>query len=170
MKLEDYIKNVPNFPIEGIQFKDITPLLNDKDAFKESVNQIAEFGKKVGCNLVMGPESRGFIFGCPVAIELNTGFVPIRKPGKLPRKTVEVSYDLEYGKNTLCIHEDSIKKNDKVLIIDDLLATGGTLEAAIELVEKLGGVVVGIAVVIELVDLNGKEKIKDIPYISLIKY
>ena len=154
MNLKDYIKDVPNYPKEGILFKDITPLLLDKDAF----------------NVVLGPESRGFIFGCPVAYKNKIGFVPVRKPGKLPRKTIEESYDLEYGSNTLCIHEDAIKEGDKVIIIDDLLATGGTLEAAIKLINKCKAEVVGIACVIELVDLKGREKIKNINVKTLIEY
>ena len=118
----------------------------------------------------MGPESRGFIFGCPVATKMGVGFVPIRKPGKLPRRTIEESYDLEYGSNTLSIHEDAIKEGDKVIIIDDLLATGGTLEAAVKLVNRCNAEVVGIGCVIELQDLNGKEKIKDINVKCLISY
>ena len=170
MNLKDYIKDVPNYPKEGILFKDITPLLLDKDAFNFVVDEIASFANSVGANVVLGPESRGFIFGCPVAYKNKIGFVPVRKPGKLPRKTIEESYDLEYGSNTLCIHEDAIKEGDKVIIIDDLLATGGTLEAAIKLVNKCKAEVVGIACVIELVDLKGREKIKDINVKTLIEY
>ncbi len=170
MKLEDYIENVPNFPIEGIQFKDITPLLRDKDAFHEACKRLADFGKRVGANVVIGPDARGFIIGCPVAYEMNVGFIPVRKPGKLPRKTVFEEYKLEYGTNKLCIHEDSLKPGDRVLIIDDLLATGGTVEATIHLCEKLGAKVVGIGFLIELLDLKGKDHIKDIEYLSLIKY
>ncbi len=170
MNLENYIKNVPNFPIEGIQFKDITPLIGNGEAFKEATRQFKEFATKCGAQVIMGPESRGFIFGCPTAVEMCVPFVPIRKPGKLPRETVSESYALEYGTNTIEIHKDSISKGDKVVIIDDLLATGGTLEAAIKLVEKLGGEVVGVAVLIELVDLKGKEKLSNIPFCSLIQY
>ena len=170
MNLKDYIKDVPNYPKEGILFKDITPLLLDKDAFNFVVDEIASFANSVGANVVLGPESRGFIFGCPVAYKNKIGFVPVRKPGKLPRKTIEESYDLEYGSNTLCIHEDAIKEGDKVIIIDDLLATGGTLEAAVKLVKKCKAEVVGIACVIELVDLKGREKIKNINVKTLIEY
>ena len=170
MNLKDYIKDVPNYPKEGILFKDITPLLLDKDAFNYVIDEIASFANSIGANVVLGPESRGFIFGCPVAYKNKIGFVPVRKPGKLPRKTIEESYDLEYGSNTLCIHEDAIKEGDKVIIIDDLLATGGTLEAAIKLVNKCKAEVVGIACVIELVDLKGREKIKDINVKTLIEY
>ena len=170
MKLEDYIANVPNYPIEGIQFKDITTLLVNGEAFKESIDKLAEFGRKVGANVVMGPDARGFIFGCPVAYAMGVGFVPVRKPGKLPRKTISVSYTLEYATNTLEINIDAFKKGDKVLIIDDLMATGGTVEASIKLAEKLGAEVVGVATLIELEELKGKEKIGNIPFLSLIKY
>ena len=170
MNLKDYIKDVSNYPKEGILFKDITPLLLDKDAFNYAIDEISTFAKKIGANVVLGPESRGFIFGCPVAYKNQIGFVPVRKPGKLPRKTIQESYDLEYGSNTLCIHEDAIKEGDKVIIIDDLLATGGTLEAAVKLVEKCKAEVVGIACVIELVDLKGREKIKNINVKTLIEY
>jgi adenine phosphoribosyltransferase len=170
MNLKDYIKDVPNYPKEGILFKDITPLLLDKDAFNFAIDEISAFANSVGANVVLGPESRGFIFGCPVAYKNKIGFVPVRKPGKLPRKTIQESYDLEYGSNTLCIHEDAIKEGDKVIIIDDLLATGGTLEAAVKLVNKCKAEVVGIACVIELVDLNGREKIKNINVKTLIEY
>ena len=170
MNLKDYIKDVPNYPKEGILFKDITPLLLDKDAFNFVVDEIASFANSVGANVVLGPESRGFIFGCPVAYKNQIGFVPVRKPGKLPRKTIQESYDLEYGSNTLCIHEDAIKEGDKVIIIDDLLATGGTLEAAVKLIKKCKAEVVGIACVIELVDLNGREKLKNINIKTLIEY
>ena len=170
MELKNYIKDVPNYPKEGILFKDITPLLQDGEAFNFAVEELASFAKECGATIVMGPESRGFIFGCPVATKMNIGFVPIRKPGKLPRKTIDESYDLEYGSNTLSIHEDAIKKGDKVIIIDDLLATGGTLEAAVKLVNRCGAEVVGIGCIIELKDLNGREKIKNINVKCLISY
>ena len=170
MKLENYIAAVEDFPTEGILFRDITPLLQNGEAFKYACDQITEFAKEVGATIVVGPESRGFIFGCPVANNLNIGFAPVRKPGKLPRETIEEKYDLEYGSNTLCIHSDAIKPNDKVVIIDDLLATGGTLEAAIKLVNKCGAEVVGIGCVIELVDLKGREKVNNIKVHTLIQY
>ena len=170
MKFEDYIVNVPNFPKEGIQFKDITPLLNNGKAYKAAIDELANWGKELNANVVMGPDARGFIIGCPVAYAMGVGFVPVRKPGKLPRKTVEEKYDLEYGSNVLCVHEDAIKKGDRVLIIDDLLATGGTLKATIDLVQKLGGEVAGIGLLIELEELNGKDLIKGYKYKSLIKY
>ncbi len=170
MNLKDYIYDVPNYPKEGILFKDITPLLQNGQAFNMATNELSKFAQECGATIIMGPESRGFIFGCPVANKLNLGFVPVRKPGKLPRETIEEKYDLEYGSNTLCIHKDAIKKGDKVVIIDDLLATGGTLEAAIKLVNKCGAKVVGIGCVIELVDLNGREKLNNVNVKCLISY
>ena len=170
MNLKDYIVDVPNYPKEGILFKDITPLLQNGDAFNEATNRLVDFAKRCGANLVVGPESRGFIFGCPVANKLGVGFVPIRKPGKLPRATIDEKYDLEYGSNVLSIHEDAIKAGDKVVIIDDLLATGGTLEAAVKLIKRCGAEVVGIGCVIELVDLNGKEKLNNVNIECLISY
>ena len=170
MNLKNYIKDVPNFPQEGIIFKDITPLLGDGEAFKYTCELIKDFVVKQGANVIVGPESRGFIFGCPVATSLNIGFVPIRKPGKLPREVITESYSLEYGKNELCMHVDAIKPGDKVVIIDDLLATGGTLRATCNIIEKLGGEVVGIATVIELVALNGREAVEGYPVFTLIEY
>ena len=170
MNFNDYIADVKDFPKEGILFKDITPLMQDGEAYKASCDEFIKFAKEQGADVIMGPEARGFIFGCPTAYALNIGFVPVRKPNKLPRETVQVSYDLEYGSNTLCIHSDSIKSGQKVVIIDDLLATGGTVEATVKLVEKLGGKVVGCAFLIELLDLKGREKLKDIPVKTLLAY
>jgi len=170
MNLEKFIKDVKDFPQEGIIFKDITPLLGNGEAFKYACEQIKEFAVKQGATVIVGPESRGFIFGCPVATSMNIGFVPIRKPGKLPREVITESYSLEYGKNELCMHVDAIKPGDKVLIVDDLLATGGTLKATANIVEKLGGEVVGIATVIELVALNGREAIKKYSIFTQLKY
>ena len=167
---ENYIKSVMNFPIEGINFRDITPLLADSKAFKHACDDLTSMAKEVGAEVITGPESRGFFFSCPVAYNLGAGFVPIRKPGKLPRETEQVSYDLEYGKNTLCLHKDAIKPGQKVVIIDDLLATGGTMKAAANLVEKLGGEVVGLFFVIELEDLKGREFLKGYNVQSLIRY
>ena len=170
-KYENYIASIPNFPKEGILFRDVTPLLEDGEAFYNACLDLTEYAKKVGAEVIVGPESRGFIFGSPIATNLKIGFVPVRKPGKLPRKTISKSYDLEYGSNTLCIHEDSIKKGQKILIVDDLLATGGTVKAAIDLVESLGGIVVGCAFLIELVDLKGREVIgKNYPVYSILEY
>jgi adenine phosphoribosyltransferase len=170
MNLKDYIANVPNFPIEGIQFKDITPLIGDGAAFKYATDQFVAFTKEIGADIIVGPDARGFIFGCPVATQLEMGFIPVRKPNKLPREVISYSYDLEYGSNTLCLHKGDIKPGQKVLIIDDLLATGGTIEATISLVEQSGAEVAGIAFLIELEDLKGREKLKGYNVLSLMKY
>ncbi|MDD4212092.1 MAG: adenine phosphoribosyltransferase [Bacilli bacterium] len=170
MDYRKYIKDVPDFPIPGILFRDITPLMGDGEAFSQACNELTEFAAKVGTDVVVGPESRGFIFGCPIAYHLGVGFVPVRKPKKLPRETVEVSYSLEYGVNTLCIHRDAIRPGQKVLIVDDLLATGGTIKAAIQLVESLGGIVSGVAFLIELTDLKGRDLLKGYQIKTLIQY
>ncbi len=170
MDIKKYVAEIPNFPKEGILFRDITPLMNNGEAYKYATKTICEFAKEVGAELVVGPEARGFIFGCPVAYELGLGFVPIRKPGKLPRETISYAYDLEYGSNTWCVHADAVKKGQKVLIIDDLLATGGTVEATIKLIEQMGGEVVGCAFLIELVDLKGRDLIKGYNVKTLIQY
>ena len=170
MDFKKYIEDIKDFPEEGIIFRDVTPLLEDKDAFKACIDDLAAHAKDLGADIVVGPESRGFIFGCPVAYKINAGFVPVRKPGKLPRETVSASYDLEYGKNEVHIHADSIKPGENVVIIDDLLATGGTVEATIQLVEQLGGKVVGIAFLIELEALKGREKLKDYNVYSVLTY
>ncbi|PID67075.1 MAG: adenine phosphoribosyltransferase [Fusobacteriales bacterium] len=170
MNLKNYVADVKDFPKEGILFRDITPLMNDGKAYKEATDKIVEFSKENKIDLVVGPEARGFIFGCPVSYALGIGFVPVRKPGKLPREVISYSYDLEYGSNSLCLHKDSIKKGQRVLIVDDLLATGGTVEATIKLVEELGGVVAGLAFLIELEDLKGRDKLKDYPILTLMKY
>ncbi|AVQ29593.1 MULTISPECIES: adenine phosphoribosyltransferase [Fusobacterium] len=170
MDLKNYVATVLDFPKEGIVFRDITPLMNDGEAYKEATDQIVNFAKEHNIDVVVGPEARGFIFGCPVSYALGIGFVPVRKPGKLPREVIEYSYDLEYGSNVLCMHKDSIKPGQRVLIIDDLLATGGTIEAVIKLVESLGGIVAGLAFLIELEELKGMEKLKDYPVLTLMKY
>ncbi|MBQ6478312.1 MAG: adenine phosphoribosyltransferase [Erysipelotrichaceae bacterium] len=170
MNLKDYIASIPDFPQEGVLFRDITPLMADGEAFHEACAYLINFAKEIGAQVVAGPESRGFIFGCPVAYELKIGFVPVRKPNKLPRKTISYKYDLEYGSNELHMHADSIKPGQKVLIIDDLLATGGTVEATIKMVEQLGGEVVGCAFLIELEALGGREKLKDYNVCALLKY
>ena len=170
MNYKDYIAIVEDFPIKGISFKDITPLLQNAEAFTAAVKDLSEFAKEVGANVIVGPESRGFIFGCPVATKLNVGFVPVRKPGKLPRETVQVEYSLEYGKNVLAMHKDALKPGDKVVIIDDLLATGGTLKATIELIESLGAEVVGCAFVVELTGLNARKLIEKHEVFSLVNY
>lgn len=170
MNLKEYVANVPDFPKKGILFRDITPLLADKKAFKQAINELVSFGKKQQATVICGPEARGFIFGTPVAFEMEVGFIPIRKPGKLPRKEVSVSYDLEYGSNTLSMHDDAIKPGDRVLIVDDLLATGGTLEATIQLIELKGGIVCGIACIIELDALEGRKKLEGYDVYSLMHY
>jgi len=170
LSLEKTIRDVPDFPKKGIIFKDITPLLSDHKAFKESVDNICEKFKDEKIDAVVSIESRGFIFGSIIAYKLGAGFIPVRKKGKLPFKTYQVTYDLEYGTDTLEIHQDAIKKGQRVLIADDLLATGGTAKAVAELVEKLEGKVAGIAFLIELTFLKGIEKIKNYPVYTIIKY
>ncbi len=170
MKLEQYITSIQDYPIEGVLFRDITTLIQDGEAFAYACDKISEFARKVGADVIVGPESRGFIFGCPVACDLKIGFVPVRKPNKLPRETVSVSYDLEYGSNELHIHLDAIKKGQKVLIVDDLLATGGTIAGSIKLVEQLGGEVVGCSFLIELLDLNGRDALKGYEVQALLSY
>ena len=167
--LKDFIRDVPDFPKKGIVFKDITPLLGSYQALGETIAQLCEPFRNKGIDTVVGIESRGFIFGSLVAQELQAGFVPIRKRGKLPYKTVSVSYDLEYGTDTIEIHSDAVAKGAKVLLIDDLLATGGTIAAACQLVEKVGGHVEGIAFVVELCFLNGRQKIAGHNVHSLIQ-
>ncbi len=158
--LESFIRDVPDFPKEGIIFKDITPLLASSEAFNETCDRLAKRFADKGVAKVVGIESRGFIFGTPVAERLGVGFVPIRKPGKLPAETVSQSYQLEYGTDTIEIHADAIEPGENILLIDDLLATGGTMAAAADLVSKLGGEVVGIGFVIELCFLAGRDKLK----------
>ena len=170
MNLKNYIADIKDFPIEGIMFRDITPLMADGEAFAEVTNQMITFANEVKADVVVGPESRGFIFGCPVAYAKNIGFVPVRKPGKLPRETASFKYDLEYGQNELHIHKDAIKPGQRVLIVDDLLATGGTIEATINLVKQLGGEVAGCCFLIELSDLHGRDKTKDTPIFTAITY
>lgn len=170
MDLKKFIADVPDFPKKGILFRDITPLMLNGKAYAYAQKAIATFAREKKATLIVGPEARGFIFGCPVATDLGIGFAPVRKPGKLPREYVSVSYDLEYGSNELCMHADAVKPGDKVLIVDDLLATGGTMDATIKLVEKLGGTVVGLAFLIELADLHGREKLQGYDILTLIKY
>lgn len=170
MDYKKYIANVPGFPKEGIMFRDVTPLMQNGEAFASACDELIAFAKSIKAEIIVGPESRGFIFGCPIAKELKIGFIPVRKPGKLPRETISVDYELEYGKNTLCMHKDAIKPGQRVLFIDDLLATGGTVEASLKLVEELGGVVVGCGFLIELVDLKGREKLKKYNVKTLMEY
>lgn len=159
MNLNDYIAVIDGYPKEGISFKDVTPLLRNPEAFRESVEQLSEFVRSVGADVVVGPEARGFLFGAPVAYEAGLGFVPIRKPNKLPRETISYTYELEYGTDTLCMHKDALKKGDRVAIIDDLVAVGGTISAAAKLVEESGATVVGVGCVIALEGLPGIEEI-----------
>jgi adenine phosphoribosyltransferase len=168
--LKDCIRNIPDFPKPGILFRDITTLLKDKQAFKLAVDSLAKIYKNKKIDEVVAVEARGFIFGGAIAHKLGAGLVPVRKKGKLPYKTNSVTYDLEYGTDTLEMHHDAIKPGDKVLIVDDLLATGGTVRAVTDLVKQLQGEIVGIAFLIELTDLKGKDKLKDYPLFSLIKY
>lgn len=170
MDLKNYIEIVEDYPKPGISFKDITPLMNDGAAFKYATDQIVDYARKKHIDLVVGPEARGFIVGCPVAYSLGVGFAPVRKEGKLPRETVKVSYGLEYGKDVLTIHKDAIKPGQRILIIDDLLATGGTIDATIQLVEQLGGVVTGIAFIIELSELEGRKKLKGHDILTLMTF
>lgn len=170
MDLKQFVAIVEDFPKEGIKFKDITPLMHNGEAYKYATDQIVEYAKNRDVDIIVGPEARGFIIGCPVAYALQIGFAPVRKKGKLPRETVSVEYGLEYGKDVLTIHKDAIKPGQRVLIIDDLLATGGTIEATIKLVEELGGIVAGIAFIIELSYLDGREKLKGYDILTLMQY
>lgn len=171
-ELKDYIRSIKDFPEEGIIFRDITSILENNESLKMAIDSMQKQIKSIDFDVVAGPESRGFIFGMPIAYNLGKSFAPIRKKGKLPCETVAIEYNLEYGdKSVIEMHKTAVKPGQKVVIIDDLLATGGTTEAAVKLVEKLGGIVVGVVFLIELTDLNGREKIKDIPNIySVIKY
>jgi len=169
-ELRAKIRDIKNFPTEGILFKDITTLLKDGPAFRAVVDMLAARYAKDRVDVVVGIESRGFIFGGAVAHQLAAGFVPVRKLGKLPGKTIEVEYELEYGRDALAVHEDAIKAGQRVLAVDDLLATGGTMAATLRLVQQLGGKVVGVAFMIELAFLKGREKLKDYPLHSLIVY
>ena len=170
MDLKNYITSIQDYPIEGILFRDITPLLGNGEAFQYACHEIALFAKELNVDVIVGPESRGFIFGCPVATELGIGFVPVRKPNKLPREVIRLSYDLEYGSNVLEMHKDAIKPGSRVLIVDDLLATGGTINAVIQMVESLGATVAGCAFAIELTGLKGRELLGDYSVKSLIEY
>ncbi|KVV14643.1 adenine phosphoribosyltransferase [Flavobacterium sp. TAB 87] len=170
IQLKDYIRDVPDFPKKGILFKDITPLLSNAKARRECLHILANSLKGQRIDKVVGAESRGFLFGILLAQELNAGFVPIRKPNKLPYQTLSASYELEYGSDHLEIHTDAIQKGDKVLIHDDVLATGGTAKAMCELIEKLGGEIVQFNFLMELSFLNGREKIKDYPIFSAVTY
>lgn len=168
--LEDYIESINNFPKEGIVFRDVTSVLSDKDGLKLAIDSMQEELKDIDFDIIVAPESRGFIFGMPIAYNMNKAFVPVRKKGKLPRETIEQEYSLEYGTAILQMHKDSIKPGDRVVIVDDLIATGGTIEATIKMVEKLGGKVVRVCALIELVDLKARELLKDTDIKSCIVY
>ncbi|MBN1302755.1 MAG: adenine phosphoribosyltransferase [Melioribacteraceae bacterium] len=170
MDLKSAIRDVPDFPIKGIIFKDITTLLKNHEAFKETLDLLYDFSKNKGITKVVGIESRGFIFGGALAYKLNAGFVPIRKPGKLPSETLNESYELEYGTDSIEIHKDGVGAGDKVLLHDDLLATGGTMEAACKLIEKAGAEVSQISFLIELKFLNGRKKLNGYEIKSIIEY
>ncbi len=170
MDLKSKIRVIEDFPIEGISFKDITTLIKDKDAFKEVIDLFVEDLKEKDIDYIVGPEARGFLFGAAVAYAIGAGFVPVRKSGKLPGEIVVNEYALEYGTNTLEIHTDAIKKGDKVAIVDDLLATGGTMLSAAKLIESLGGEIVAMEFLVELESLKGREKLEKYHTNSLVKY
>lgn len=169
-KLEEYVRSIPDFPEPGIIFRDVTSILQDADGLHQAIDGLLDSLKDVDYDVVVGPESRGFIFGVPVAYEAHKSFVPVRKKGKLPCETISAEYDLEYGSAVIEMHKDSIQPGQKVVIIDDLIATGGTIEAIIGLIEQLGGEVVKICFVMELAGLNGRDKLKGYEVESLITY
>lgn len=168
MDLRSHIRDIPNYPKDGIVFFDITPMLADPNAFRHTVDCLAEKFKDCGATKIVAAEARGFIFGAPLAYKMGIGFVPVRKPGKLPYETKCVTYDLEYGTDTLCMHADALEEGEKVLVIDDLLATGGTAQGMIQLVEETGADIVGIGFVIQLGFLDGKEKLEGRDFCNLI--
>ena len=169
-KVEDYVRTIPDFPEKGIMFRDITTVLSDAEGLHLAIDEMKHLLDNVEYDVVAGTESRGFIFGVPIAYSCNKPFVPIRKKGKLPSETVEATYDLEYGKATIQMHKDSIKPGQKVVLVDDLIATGGTIEAAIKLVEELGGKVVKVIFLMELAGLKGRERLKGYDVASVISY
>src|SRR5438309_7930366 len=168
--LASLIRDIPDFPKKGILFKDITTLLKDAAAFKQAIDQLTELVRAYAPDVVIGMESRGFIFAAPIAYLLGAGFVPVRKLGKLPGEVISTEYDLEYGTNTLELHNDAVAPGQRVLIVDDLLATGGTVSATIDLVERLKGEVVAVAFLVELTELRGRDRLRDYEVISLIKF
>ncbi len=169
-ELKNCIRDIPNFPKEGIIFKDLSTLFKNKDAFRKSVDLLSHRFKKEKIDFVVGVEARGFIFGAALAYKFHAGFVPVRKKGKLPYKTHSVTYQLEYGTDTLEVHEDAVHPGSRVLVVDDLLATGGTVKAVTELLKEQKATIVGLAFLVELRFLKGKEKLKDYPVYSVIKY
>lgn len=170
MNLKDKIRVIEDFPTEGISFKDITTLMQDKDAYVYVVNQFIDYLKNKEVDVILGPEARGFLFGSAVAYGMGVGFVPVRKPGKLPAETERFEYDLEYGQDALEIHKDALKPGMKVAVVDDLLATGGTMFASAKLVEQLGAEVVAMEFLIELTELGGRERLKEYDIMSLVQY
>lgn len=168
--LKQYVRSIPNFPKEGINFRDITTILQEPKAFRMAINSIRDCLMGLEFDVVVAPEARGFILGTPIAYNMSKPFVPVRKKGKLPAETIEEEYALEYGTATIEIHKDAISKGQKVVIIDDLLATGGTLQAIIKLVERLGGEVVKVCCLIELLELNGRNNLKDYDVSSIITF
>ncbi|MHC1720718.1 MAG: adenine phosphoribosyltransferase [Clostridiaceae bacterium] len=170
MELKDKIRIIEDFPVKGISFKDITTLIQDKEAFKSAIDQLAEYFRDKDIDIVVGPEARGFILGAPLAYAIGAGFVPVRKKGKLPFDTMSISYSLEYGSDDLEIHKDAVKKGQRVIIIDDLLATGGTIESVIQLVESMGGEIASVGFLIELTGLKGRDRIKGCDVVSLLQY
>ncbi|WP_054949069.1 adenine phosphoribosyltransferase [Numidum massiliense] len=170
MDFKEKIRVIHDFPQPGVRFKDITTLLQDGACYKAAIDQMASELQGLNIDLIAGPEARGFVVGAPLAYALGTGFVPVRKAGKLPGEVVEAEYDLEYGKSKLAIHRDAIQPGQRVLIADDLLATGGTISTTVDLVERVGGEVVGVAFLIELTYLNGRDKLGDHPIFTLVQY
>ncbi|QFJ53638.1 adenine phosphoribosyltransferase [Pseudobutyrivibrio xylanivorans] len=169
-KVEDYIRTIPDFPEPGIMFRDVTSILQDADGFKLAIDEMKKLLDGVDCDVIAGAESRGFIFGAPLAYALGKPFVLIRKKGKLPCETIEKTYDLEYGTATIEMHKDAVKPGQKVVVVDDLIATGGTIEAACELIEQLGGEVAKIVFLMELKGLNGREKLAKYDVASVVSY
>ena len=169
-KLEDYVMSIPDFPEPGVIFRDVTSVLQDPDGLKLSIDEMQKFVKEVDCDVICGTESRGFIFGMPIAYNLHKAFVPIRKKGKLPRETISASYELEYGEAEVEIHKDAIQPGQKVVLVDDLIATGGTIEACARLIEELGGEVTRIVFLMELAGLKGREKLEKYDVKSVICY
>lgn len=169
-KVEDYVRSIPDFPEPGIIFRDVTTILQDADGLHLAIDGLINFLQDVDYDVVVGPESRGFIFGVPVAYAMHKGFVPVRKKGKLPCETISMEYELEYGSAVVEMHKDSIKPGQKVVIVDDLIATGGTIEAIIKMIEQLGGEVVKVCFVMELAGLKGREKLKEYDVASVITY
>ncbi|RJQ31063.1 MAG: adenine phosphoribosyltransferase [Actinobacteria bacterium] len=170
MDLKQFIRDIPDFPKEGIMFKDITPLLANKDAFKHAIDALCEQYSDKQIDYVLGAEARGFIMAAAMAYNLGAGFIPARKPGKLPYNTIKAEYELEYGMDALEVHEDAIRAGDRVLVVDDVLATGGTAAAKAKLVKEIGGIVLGPAFLVELTFLDGIKKLEDFDVFSLIKY